>query len=207
MHITLKIWRQKDGNSQGRFATYELADVTPDMSFLEMMDMLNTDLAKKGEDTIAFDSDCREGICGSCCIQIDGRPHGPLRGVAACQLYMRSFQDNATIVAEPFRAKAFPIIKDLVIDRTALDRIVQAGGFVSVKTGGAPEANSIPIPKPVSELAFESAACIGCGACRRLQECLRHAFCRRQSVALGQIASRPSRAQAAGSCDGGQDGC
>jgi len=165
MHITLKIWRQKDGNSQGRFATYELADVTPDMSFLEMMDMLNTDLAKKGEDTIAFDSDCREGICGSCCIQIDGRPHGPLRGVAACQLYMRSFQDNATIVAEPFRAKAFPIIKDLVIDRTALDRIVQAGGFVSVKTGGAPEANSIPIPKPVSELAFESAACIGCGAC------------------------------------------
>jgi len=165
MHITLKIWRQKDGNSQGRFAAYELADVTPDMSFLEMMDMLNTDLAKKGEDTIAFDSDCREGICGSCCIQIDGRPHGPLRGVAACQLYMRSFQDNATIVAEPFRAKAFPIIKDLVIDRTALDRIVQAGGFVSVKTGGAPEANSIPIPKPVSELAFESAACIGCGAC------------------------------------------
>ena len=165
MHITLKIWRQKDGNSQGRFATYELADVTPDMSFLEMMDMLNTDLAKKGEDTIAFDSDCREGICGSCCIQIDGRPHGPLRGVAACQLYMRSFQDNATIVAEPFRAKAFPIIKDLSIDRTALDRIVQAGGFVSVKTGGAPEANSIPIPKPVSESAFESASCIGCGAC------------------------------------------
>ena len=165
MHITLKIWRQKDRNSQGRFVTYEIADVTPDMSFLETMDMLNVDLVKKGEDTIAFDSDCREGICGSCCIQINGRPHGPLRGIAACQLYMRSFQDNATIVAEPFRAKAFPIIKDLSIDRTALDRIVQAGGFVSVKTGGAPEANSIPIPKPVSELAFESAACIGCGAC------------------------------------------
>jgi len=165
MHITLKIWRQKDRNSQGRFVTYEIADVTPDMSFLETMDMLNVDLVKKGEDTIAFDSDCREGICGSCCIQINGRPHGPLRGIAACQLYMRSFQDNATIVAEPFRAKAFPIIKDLSIDRTALDRIVQAGGFVSVKTGGAPEANSIPIPKPVSESAFESASCIGCGAC------------------------------------------
>jgi succinate dehydrogenase / fumarate reductase, iron-sulfur subunit len=165
MRITLKIWRQKDRNSKGAFVIYELADITPDMSFLETLDLLNLQLSRKGEDAIAFDSDCREGICGSCCIQIDGRPHGPLRGVAACQLMMRSFKDNAIIVAEPFRAKAFPIIKDLVIDRTAFDRIVEAGGFISVGTGGAPDANSIPIAKPTAEAAFDAASCISCGAC------------------------------------------
>jgi succinate dehydrogenase / fumarate reductase, iron-sulfur subunit len=165
MHITLRIWRQSINQSQGRLVTYEVADVTPDMSFLEMMDLLNLELARKGEDVVAFDSDCREGICGSCCLQINGRPHGPLRGVAACQLYMRSFKDTDTIVVEPFRAKAFPVIKDLVIDRTALDRIMQAGGFVTVTTGGAPDANTIPIPKVLSEAAFESASCIQCGAC------------------------------------------
>jgi len=165
MHITLRIWSQKDSTSQGRLVTYELSDVTPDMSFLEMLDLLNLELARKGEDVVAFDSDCREGICGSCCLQINGRPHGPLRGVAACQLYMRSFNDNDTVVVEPFRARAFPIVKDLVIDRSAFDRIIAAGGFVSVKTGGAPEANSIPIPKATVESAFESAACIACGAC------------------------------------------
>ena len=165
MHITLRIWRQKDGNSKGRLVTYELQGVTPDMSFLEMLDLLNLELARKGEDVIAFDSDCREGICGSCCLQINGRPHGPLRGVAACQLHMRTFKERDTIVVEPFRASAFPIIKDLVINRSAFDRIIQAGAFISVKTGGAPDANAIPVSKIIAESAFESAACIGCGAC------------------------------------------
>jgi succinate dehydrogenase / fumarate reductase, iron-sulfur subunit len=165
MHITLRIWRQKDMRSEGKLLTYELSNVTPDMSFLEMLDMLNLELARKGEDIVAFDSDCREGICGSCCLQINGRPHGPLRGVASCQLQMRSFKDGDTIVVEPFRAKAFPLIKDLVIDRTAFERIIQSGGYISVKTGGAPDANTIPIPKVTLESAFESASCIGCGAC------------------------------------------
>jgi succinate dehydrogenase / fumarate reductase iron-sulfur subunit len=165
MHITLKIWRQRDRNTEGRLVTYELSDVTPDMSFLETLDLLNLELVRKGEEPVAFDSDCREGICGSCCLQINGRPHGPLRGVATCQLHMRTFKENDTIIVEPFRAKAFPIIKDLVIDRSALDRIIEAGGYISVTTGGAPDANSIPIPKPIAEAAFESASCIGCGAC------------------------------------------
>jgi succinate dehydrogenase / fumarate reductase, iron-sulfur subunit len=165
MHITLKIWRQKDNNSQGRLVDYELSGVSPDMSLLETLDLLNLELARKGEDVVAFDSDCREGICGSCCLQINGRPHGPQRGVATCQLQMRSFLENDTITIEPFRAKAFPIIKDLVTDRTALDRIIRAGGFISVKTGGAPEANTIPISKYKAESAFESASCIQCGAC------------------------------------------
>ena len=165
MHITLRIWRQRENTSEGRLVMYELSDVTPDMSFLEMMDLLNLDLARKGEDVVAFDSDCREGICGSCCLQINGRPHGPLRGVATCQLYMRSFKDNDIIVVEPFRAKAFPVVKDLVINRSAFDRIITAGGFISVNTGGTPEANTIPIPKVQLESAFESAACISCGAC------------------------------------------
>ncbi len=165
MHITLKIWRQKDSNSKGQFVAYELSDVTPEMSLLETLDLLNLQLARKGEDAVAFDSDCREGICGSCCLQINGRPHGPLRGVASCQLQMRSFKENDIVVVEPFRAKAFPVIKDLVIDRTALDRIIQAGGFISVKTGGAPEADTLPISKHAAESAFESASCIQCGAC------------------------------------------
>jgi succinate dehydrogenase / fumarate reductase, iron-sulfur subunit len=165
MRLTLKIWRQKDRNSKGRLVTYELNNATPDMSFLEMLDLLNLDLARKGEETVAFDHDCREGICGTCGLYINGRAHGPLKGVAACQLHMRSFSDGDTIVIEPWRAKAFPIIKDLVVDRSAFDRIIQAGGFVSVKTGGAPDANAIPVPKPIAEEAFEAAACIGCGAC------------------------------------------
>jgi succinate dehydrogenase / fumarate reductase iron-sulfur subunit len=165
MHLILKIWRQKDRNSKGRLVTYELDNATPDMSFLEMLDLLNLDLARKGEETVAFDHDCREGICGTCSLYISGRAHGPLKGVAACQLHMRSFKDGDTIVIEPWRARAFPVIKDLVVDRSAFDRIIQAGGFISVKTGGAPDANAIPIPKPIAEEAFEAAACIGCGAC------------------------------------------
>ena len=165
MRITLKIWRQKDKNSAGRLVTYELSDVSPDMSFLEMLDMLNLELARKGEDTVAFDHDCREGICGSCGLYINGRAHGPLGGVATCQLHMRSFRDGDTIVVEPWRARPFPVIKDLVVDRSTFDRIITAGGFISVRTGGAPDANTIPVPKPVAEEAFEAAACIGCGAC------------------------------------------
>jgi succinate dehydrogenase / fumarate reductase iron-sulfur subunit len=165
MRITLKVWRQKDRTSKGALVTYQLDGVTPDMSFLELLDMLNLALARKGDETVAFDHDCREGICGSCSLYINGRAHGPLRGVAACQLHMRSFQAGETIVVEPWRAKPFPIIKDLVVDRSSFDRIIKAGGFVSVKTGGTPDANTIPIPKPVADEAFEAAACIGCGAC------------------------------------------
>ena len=165
MRVTLKIWRQKHGDNKGRFVTHALEDVTADMSFLEMLDLLNLQLASRGEDTVAFDHDCREGICGSCSLYINGRAHGPLRGVAACQLHMRSFRDGDEIMIEPWRAKAFPIVKDLVVDRSALDRIIQAGGYVSVKTGGAPDGNTILIPKPIAEEAFEAAACIGCGAC------------------------------------------
>ena len=165
MRITLKVWRQKDRKSEGRLVAYELSNVSPDMSFLELLDMLNLDLARKGEDAVAFDHDCREGICGSCGLYINGRAHGPLGGVATCQLHMRSFRDGDTIVAEPWRARPFPVIKDLVVDRSAFDRIVTAGGFISVRTGGGPEANTIPVPKPVAEEAFEAAACIGCGAC------------------------------------------
>jgi succinate dehydrogenase / fumarate reductase, iron-sulfur subunit len=165
MRLTLRIWRQKDCKARGQFVTYTMDHATPDMSFLEMLDLLNIELAKKGEDAIAFDHDCREGICGTCSMYINGRAHGPLKGVAACQLHMRSFNDGDTIVVEPWRAKAFPPVKDLVVDRSALDRIIQAGGYVSVRTGGAPDGNAIPVPKTIAEEAFEAAACIGCGAC------------------------------------------
>jgi len=165
MNITLKIWRQKDRASEGGFATYPISGVSPDMSFLEMLDLVNLDLVGKGEDAIAFDHDCREGICGSCGLYINGRAHGPLKGVTVCQLHMRSFRDGDTIVVEPWRARAFPVIKDLVVDRSAFDRIMQAGGFVTVKTGGVPDGNAIPIPKPVADEAMDAAACIGCGAC------------------------------------------
>jgi succinate dehydrogenase / fumarate reductase iron-sulfur subunit len=165
MRFTLKIWRQPDKNSPGSLAEYEAANVSPDASFLEMLDAVNLGLAKRGEDTIAFDHDCREGICGSCGMFINGRAHGPMRGVATCQLYMRSFKDGDTIVVEPWRAKAFPVIKDLVVDRKAFDRIIQAGGYVSVDTGGVPDGNAILVPKIVSDEAFDAAACIGCGAC------------------------------------------
>ncbi len=165
MIITLKVWRQRDSDSEGRFVDYVLSDVSPDMSFLEMLDLLNLDLVRKGEDAIAFDHDCREGICGTCSLYINGRAHGPLKGVTACQLHMRSFHDGESITVEPWRAKPFHVIKDLVVDRSAFDRIMAAGGFVSVHTGGAPDANAILIAKETAEEAMDAAACIGCGAC------------------------------------------
>jgi succinate dehydrogenase / fumarate reductase iron-sulfur subunit len=164
MKITLKVWRQKDGNSKGSFQTHKLDHVSPDMSFLEMLDVLNDELIQKGQDPIAFDHDCREGICGMCSMVINGRPHGPLR-TTTCQLHMRSFSDGDTITVEPWRASSFPVIKDLVVDRTSFDRIIQAGGFVSVNTGGVPDANEIPISKKVADEAMDAATCIGCGAC------------------------------------------
>ncbi|RMG54294.1 MAG: succinate dehydrogenase/fumarate reductase iron-sulfur subunit [Acidobacteria bacterium] len=165
MDLTLKIWRQKDAQSEGRFVTYQVKDISPDMSFLEMLDVLNEDLIRKGEDPVAFDHDCREGICGACGLYINGRAHGPLKGTTTCQLHMRHFRDGDTIVIEPWRAAPFPVIKDLVVDRSALDRILRAGGYISVNTGSAPEANSIPVPKEAADEAFDAATCIGCGAC------------------------------------------
>lgn len=165
MVFTLRIWRQRDAASPGKFAEYRAVDITADMSFLEMLDAVNATLARSGEETIAFDHDCREGICGSCGLYVNGRAHGPMKGVATCQLYMRSFRDGETITIEPWRAKAFPVIRDLVVDRSALDRIISAGGFISVDTGGVPDGNAIPVPKPDSDEAFDAAACIGCGAC------------------------------------------
>jgi len=165
MNLTLKVWRQHDAKSPGEMKEYAAANISPDMSFLEMMDTVNLELSKKGEDTIAFDHDCREGICGSCGLYINGRAHGPMRGVATCQVYMRSFRDGETITIEPWRARAFPVIKDLVVDRTSFDRIMQAGGYVSVDTGGVPDGNAIPVPKTIADEAFDAAACIGCGAC------------------------------------------
>jgi succinate dehydrogenase / fumarate reductase iron-sulfur subunit len=165
MNLTLKVWRQKNAATPGRFETYDAKGVSPDMSFLEMLDVVNEGLIAGGQEPIAFDSDCREGICGMCSLVINGIPHGGQRGTAACQLHLRHFQDGQTITIEPWRAKAFPVIKDLATDRGAFDRIVQAGGFVSVNTGGAPDANAIPVPKEASDLSMDAAACIGCGAC------------------------------------------
>ncbi len=165
MKITLKVWRQKDAQSKGRFETYTLNNVSEHMSFLEMFDVLNEELIQKKQEPVAFEHDCREGICGTCNMVINGQPHGPMRGTTTCQLHMRHFKDGDTIVVEPFRARSFPIIKDLVVDRSAFDRIIQAGGFISVNTGQAVDANAIPIPKEVAEAAFSAAACIGCGAC------------------------------------------
>ncbi|HYC86046.1 MAG TPA: succinate dehydrogenase/fumarate reductase iron-sulfur subunit [Chryseosolibacter sp.] len=164
MKITLKVWRQKDTSSKGSFKTYQLNHVSSDMSFLEMFDVLNNELVQKGEDPVAFDHDCREGICGMCSMYINGRPHGPLQ-TTTCQLHMRTFRDGETITVEPWRANAFPVIRDLVVDRTAFDRIQQSGGYISVNTGGVPDANEIPIPKINADKAFDAAACIGCGAC------------------------------------------
>ena len=165
MNLTLHVWRQKDAKSPGQFVRYEANDVDPHMSFLEMLDVVNEGLTKKGEDPIAFDHDCREGICGSCAMMINGMPHGPERGTTACQLHMRKFRDGEEIYVEPWRARAFPVLKDLMTDRSALDRIIQAGGFVSVNTGGTPDGNTIPVPKESQEKAMDAAACIGCGAC------------------------------------------
>ena len=165
MKLTLKVWRQKNANDKGSFVTYQVADISPDMSFLEMFDVLNEELSRKGEDPIHFDHDCREGICGMCSMYINGKPHGPKDAITTCQLHMRSFKDGDTIVVEPWRAKSFPVQKDLVVDRGAFDRIIQAGGYVSVSTGGVPDANEIPIPKVIADEAMDAAACIGCGAC------------------------------------------
>jgi succinate dehydrogenase / fumarate reductase, iron-sulfur subunit len=164
MKLTLKIWRQKNVSDKGGFVTYPIDGISTDMSFLEMMDVLNEELAVKGEDPVHFDHDCREGICGMCSLYINGHPHGPQQ-TTTCQLHMRSFADGDTITIEPWRAKAFPVVKDLVVDRGAFDRIIQAGGYVSVNTGGVPDANEIPIPKRIADEAFDSATCIGCGAC------------------------------------------
>ena len=165
LSITLKVWRQESPQAEGRFVTYEAKDISPDMSFLETLDIVNTRLEKAGQDPIAFEHDCREGICGSCGAMLNGQPHGPKRATTLCQLYMRHFRDGDILVIEPFRAKAFSIVKDLVIDRSAFDRIIQAGGYVSVRTGQAHDANAILVPKHRSEQAFQSSACIGCGAC------------------------------------------
>ena len=165
MKLFLKVWRQKNSNSKGKLVDYEIDDVSGDMSFLEMMDVLNSKLIDEGETPIAFDHDCREGICGMCSMYINGEPHGPDKGVTTCQLHMRSFNDGDTVYVEPFRAKAFPILKDLVVDRGAFDRIQQAGGFISINTGSSIDANTIPITKDDADKSFEAATCIGCGAC------------------------------------------
>jgi succinate dehydrogenase / fumarate reductase iron-sulfur subunit len=165
MKITLKVWRQPSNKAEGKFETYQLQHVSPDMSFLEMFDVLNEQIITEGGDPVAFDHDCREGICGMCSMFINGRPHGPKQGVTTCQLHMRSFKDGDTIVVEPWRAQSFPVIKDLAVDRSAFDRVIAAGGFVSVNTGNAVDANSILIPKDTADEAFAAATCIGCGAC------------------------------------------
>jgi succinate dehydrogenase / fumarate reductase iron-sulfur subunit len=165
MTLTLTVWRQKGPGAPGRFVTYQVQNVSPHMSFLEMLDMLNEELQGRGEAPIAFEHDCREGICGSCGFMINGVPHGPWRGTTVCQLHMRAFRDGEHLVLEPWRARAFPVVKDLVVDRSALDRIIQAGGYITAPTGSAPEANTIPVPKAAADLAFDAATCIGCGAC------------------------------------------
>jgi len=165
MKITLKIWRQENRQTKGKFVTYELDDVSKEMTFLEMLDYLNEKIIKEGGKPVAFDSDCREGICGSCGLYINGRPNGPQKGVTTCQLSMSAFKDGDKIIVEPWRSKAFPVIKDLVIDRTAFDELIQAGGYISVNTGAAPEANSIPVSKEKSDRAFDAGICIGCGSC------------------------------------------
>lgn len=165
MNFTLKLWRQKNNTAKGSFETVKVADISPDCSFLEMLDEVNDEKMKRGEEPFAFDHDCREGICGTCSLVVNGQPHGAAYGTTTCQLHMRMFKDGETITVEPFRSKAFPIVKDCVIDRSAMDRLIQAGGYVSVNTGSAPEASTIPVPKADADNAFSAAACIGCGAC------------------------------------------
>jgi succinate dehydrogenase / fumarate reductase iron-sulfur subunit len=165
MNLTLKVWRQKDKTTKGNFETYQVKDISSEMSFLEMFDVLNESLVREGKVPIAFDHDCREGICGSCSMYINGKPHGPWKATTVCQLHMRAFKDGDTIVVEPWRANAFPVIKDLMVDRSAFDRIIQAGGYISVNTGNAVDGNSIPIDKNDADKSFAAAACIACGAC------------------------------------------
>ncbi len=165
MRLTLHVWRQKNAQTPGKMVTYKTANASPDMSFLEMLDVVNEEIMERGEEPIAFEHDCREGICGSCGMMIGGIAHGPARETTACQLHMRSFRDGDEITIEPWRARAFPVVKDLVVDRSAFDRIIQAGGYITAPTGSAPDANAIPVPKPDADFAFEAAACIQCGAC------------------------------------------
>ncbi|HEX6146005.1 MAG TPA: succinate dehydrogenase/fumarate reductase iron-sulfur subunit [Acidimicrobiia bacterium] len=165
MNVTLQVWRQAGPTDAGGFKTYEVGGISEEMSFLEMLDVLNERLVSQGEEPVAFDHDCREGICGSCGVMIDGQAHGPQLGTATCQLHMRKFRDGATITVEPWRAAGFPLVKDLVVDRSAFDRIIEAGGYITVDTGSAPDANLIPVPKQAADTAFDAAACIGCGAC------------------------------------------
>jgi len=165
MDLTLKIWKQKNASAKGRFETYQVKDISPNCSFLEMLDILNEQLVYKGEEPVAFDHDCREGICGMCSLYINGKPHGPDTAITTCQLHMRKFKNGDTVVIEPWRAKAFPVLKDLIVDRSAFDKIIQAGGYTSVNTGGAQDANALPISKQAADLAMDAAACIGCGAC------------------------------------------
>jgi succinate dehydrogenase / fumarate reductase, iron-sulfur subunit len=165
MNLTLHVWRQPGAAADGHFVTYDATDISPDASFLEMLDVVNELLAEKGEEPIAFDSDCREGICGSCGMMINGVAHGPVAGTATCQLHMRHFKDGDTIRIEPWRSSAFPVVRDLCVNRSSFDRIIEAGGYISVSTGSAAEANLMPVPKPIQEMAMDAAACIGCGAC------------------------------------------
>lgn len=165
MDFTLKIWRQNDSKSKGSFKTYPVKNISADASFLEMLDILNEELVMKGEMPVDFDSDCREGICGACSLYVNGRPHGPDDAITICQVHMRKFRDGSTITIEPWRAKAFPVIRDLMVDRSAFDRVIQSGGYISASSGGAPDANSIPIQKEKADEAMDAAACIGCGAC------------------------------------------
>ncbi len=193
MKLTLRIWRQTGPTAAGRLVDYSADHVSPDMSFLEMLDVVNEGLIKKGEDAIAFDSDCREGICGMCSLVVNGVPHGPDRGTTVCQLHMRRFKDGDRITIEPWRAHAFPVVKDLVVDRSAFDRIIAAGGYVSVNCGGAPDGNAIPIPKDVVEVAMDSAACIGCGACvAACKNASAHLF---MSAKISQLALLPQGQQ------------
>ncbi len=165
MNLTLQVWRQASGSQEGRFETYEVKDISSEMSFLEMFDVLNERLIREGKDPIAFDHDCREGICGACSMHINGRPHGPWHATTTCQLHMREYKNGDTIVVEPWRSKSFPVIKDLVVDRSAFDRIIEAGGYISVNTGNAVDGNAIPVEKDKADASFAAAACIGCGAC------------------------------------------
>ena len=197
MNLKLKIWRQKNAHSQGKFVDYTVENISPDTSFLEMLDILNNDLIHKGEEPVVFDHDCREGICGMCSLHINGHAHGPDEDITTCPLHMRKFHDGETITIEPWRSRAFPVIKDLAVDRSAFDKILQAGGFVSVGTGGVPDANTIPIPKPDADESMDAAACIGCGACvatckngsAMLFACRRSLSCRR-AVSRARVVRR-----------------
>lgn len=189
MHLTLRIWRQAGPKVAGRFQNYELHNVSPDISFLEMLDLLNEQLIARGEEPVAFDHDCREGICGTCGVMINGQPHGPQNLTTTCQLHMRQFQDGDLIVIEPWRANAFPIVRDLVVDRSAFDRIIQAGGYVSVNTGSAPDGNAVLVPRAMQEPAMDAAACIGCGAC--VASCKNASAMLFVSAKVSQMASLP----------------